>query len=55
MKKLFTESGRKFEFAVHKKYVWSRASAALFCHLLELESVFGKCGMDGCNICYGKK
>ncbi len=54
MKKLFTEYWQEFDVQYIKKYVWSRASAALFCHLLELESGFWKCGRDGCNICYGK-
>ena len=52
MKKLFTEYWQEFDVQYIKNMYG--ASAALFCHLLELESGFWKCGRDGCNICYGK-
>ena len=42
MKKLFTEYWQEFDV----QYIKNRASAALFCHLLELESGFWKCGRD---------
>ena len=44
MKKLFTEYWQEFDVQYIKNMYG--AELALFCHLLELESGFWKCGRD---------